>query len=90
MKNAYLNAIREQIDRARRLQASNCIRWEVGEDERTDPTLVSRRAYGTSLHTDVVMVACGTEGIWQPLPRGEIILPTLLQLQALRQRFGLG
>lgn len=86
--NAYRNAIRQQIQFLQRSGvAGQFIRWQVGSDEVDDATLLSQRAYGTREHTDVVMVAAGTSGIWEPLPRAIIILPTLAQVLALRKQY---
>lgn len=87
-QNAYRNAIRQQIDFLKRKGlSSQSIRWQVGSDEVDDATLVSQRAYGTREHADVVMVAAGTSGIWEPLPITIIILPTLGQVLALRKQY---
>ena len=90
MLNDYRNAIRDLIDLLRRRgQSSQFVRWQINLDEVNDPTLVSRRAYGTSEHVDVVQVACGTSGIWEQLPEIEIILPTISQIRQLRTLYGL-
>lgn len=86
--NAYRNAIRKQIETLNRIGiAGQYIRWQIGSDEVRDATLVSLRAYGTREHTDVVLVAAGLDGIWQPLPRIVITLPTLSQVLALRKQY---
>lgn len=88
MINDYQNAVRDLIQKLKkRGLPGQYIRWQINKDEVNDPTLVSVRAYGSRDHADVVMVACGTSGIWEELPREEIILPTMLQLIQLQQQF---
>ena len=88
MINDFRNGTRDLIEKLKkRGRAGQYIRWQINKDEINDPTLVSLRAYGSRDYADVVMVACGTSGIWEELPREEIILPTLLQLIQLRQQF---
>jgi hypothetical protein len=88
--NAYRNAIRDLIELIKaRGTSSQMIAWQIGEDEVNDPTLVSLRAYGSREHADVVMVACGVSGIWEPLPPIIIVMPKLLQVQQLRRQYGL-
>lgn len=88
MKNDFRNAIRDLIEKLKkRGLAGQYIRWQINKDEINDPTLVSQRAYGSRDYADVVMVACGTSGIWEELPRIEIILPTMLQIIQLQQQF---
>ena len=88
MINDYQNAIRHLIEKLKkRGLTGQYIRWQINKDEIHDPTLVSLRAYGSREHANVVMVACGTSGIWEALPRIEIILPTMLQITQLQQQF---
>lgn len=88
--NAYRNAIRDLIELIKaRGTSSQMLAWQIGEDEVNDPTLVSLRAYGSRTHTDVVMVACGTSGIWDPLPTVVIVMPQLAQVLQLRRTYGI-
>lgn len=90
MQNAYRNAIRDLIELIKARGTSNqMIAWQVGEDEINDPTLVSLRAYGSRNHADVVMVACGTSGIWEQLPAVIIVMPQLAQVLQLRRKYGI-
>ena len=89
-QNAYRNAIRDLIELLKSRGTSNqMLAWQIGEDEVNDPTLVSLRAYGSRIHTDVVMVACGTSGIWEPLPTVVIVMPQLAQVMQLRRTYGI-
>ena len=88
--NAYRNDLRDLIELIKARGTSNqMIAWQVGTDEVHDPTLVSLRAYGSRIHTDVVMVAAGTSGIWEPLPTVVIVMPKLAQVQQLRRKHGI-
>ena len=88
MKNDFRNAIRDLIEKLKkRGLTGQYIHHQINKDEINDPTLVSQRAYGSREYADVVMVACGTSGIWEELPRAEIILPTMLQIIQLQQQF---
>lgn len=88
--NAYRNAIRDLIELLKARGTSNqMIAWQIGEDEINDPTLVSLRAYGSRDHAAVVMVACGTSGIWESLPRAVVIMPQLAQVLQLRRKYGI-
>ena len=88
MKNIYHNAIRDLVDlSSRKGKTGQCIRYEIGIDEINDPTLVALRVYGNRDDYDVVMVCAGTNAIWQPLPQREIILPTPMQLIALKRAY---
>lgn len=88
MINDYRNALRLKIDQ---LIASKDLRrlivWDVGADESSDPSLLSKRAYGSAMHIDVVLVACGVNGIWEPLPRKRIVMPSLTDVLALRKKY---
>lgn len=89
-QNAYRNAIRDLIELIKaRGTSSQMLAWQIGEDEVNDPTLVSIRAYGSRIHTDVVMVACGTSGIWEQLPAVIVIMPQLAQVLQLRRKYGI-
>lgn len=88
MINAYRNAIRTHIERLKSVgNASRLIVWDVREDEASDPTLLSLRAYGTRQHSDVVLVACGVSGIWEELPQRRIAMPILQDVLALRREY---
>ena len=89
-RNAYRNAIRDLIELIKsRGTSSQMLAWQIGEDEVNDPTLVSLRAYGSRNHADVVMVACGTSGIWEQLPAVIIVMPQLAQVMQLRRTYGI-
>lgn len=86
MINAYRNAIRDHIERLKNVgDLRQMLIWDVQPDEATDATLLSLRAYGTRLHVDVVLVACGASGIWEILPEQRIVLPFLNDVLALRK-----
>lgn len=86
--NAYRNAIRDTIELLKaRATSSQMIVWQIGTDEQFDPTLVSLRAYGSREYADVVMVACGTSGIWERLPTVEVVMPTLSQVRQLQRQY---
>lgn len=89
--NAYRNALRDYIELLQaRAMTNQMIRWEVMADEQKDPTLLSLRAYGSREHADVVMVACGVNGIFEPLPLIDIVLPKLTAIRQLRRQYGMG
>lgn len=78
MRNDYLNDIRKHLQQVRQIgNINNFIIYDVKNDERYDPSLISQRLYGTRKHEDVVMVACGLNGVWEPLPMRRIILPLI-------------
>lgn len=88
--NAYRNAIRDTIELLKaRATSSQMIVWQIGADEQFDPTLVSLRVYGSRDYADVVMVACGTNGIWERLPMIEVVMPKLAQVLHLRRQYDL-
>lgn len=59
--------------------------YEIMKDEEYDPTLVSLRLYGTRIHANVIMVICGTNGIWEALPVGKkLAFPQIRFINALR------
>lgn len=88
MINIYHNAIRDLVDlSSRKGKTGQYVRYEIGADEVNDPTLVAYRVYGNRDDYDVVMVCAGTNAIWQPLPQREIILPTPMQLIALKRTY---
>lgn len=89
-QNAYRNDLRDLIDLIKaRGMSSQMVAWQIGTDEVHDPTLVSLRAYGSRDYVDVVMVASGTSGIWEPLPKVTIVMPQLPQVQQLRLKHGI-
>ncbi|GAA5003355.1 hypothetical protein GCM10023206_07000 [Acinetobacter puyangensis] len=88
MINAYRNAIRTLLEQRRnQSDVRRIIVWDVQPDEAKDPTLLSLRAYGTRMHVDVVLVACGVSGIWELLPVQRIILPLISDVIALRKTY---
>ena len=88
MKSIYHNAIRDLVDlSSRKGKTGQCVRYEIGTDEINDPTLVAYRVYGNRDDYDVIMVCAGTNTIYQPLPQQEIVLPTRMQLIALKRAY---
>ena len=88
--NSYQNAIRLHLAQMKTLQnVSNVIIYDVGSDERYDPTLISRRVYQTPNYADVVMVACGVSGIWEEIPLGKVMLPLPTVIAVLRNDWGI-
>lgn len=79
MRNDYLNDIRKHIQQVIQLgNINNFLIYDLKYDEKNDPSLVSLRAYGTRKHEDVVMVACGMNGVWESLPAPRrIVLPLI-------------
>lgn len=89
MLNEYLNAIRQFCELQRkRGRTGQFVRYQILADEVNDPTLVSFRVYGVRSEANVVMIAAGTNGIWEQLPEDEIILPLPQQLQQLKAMYG--
>lgn len=89
MLNEYLNAVRQFCElQAKRGRTGQFIRYQILADEVNDPTLVSFRVYGVRTEANVVMVAAGTNGIWEQLPETEIILPLPQQLQQMKAIYG--
>lgn len=87
--NEYLNAIRNYCElQRRRGRAGQFVLYQILPDEVSDPTLVSQRVYGVRSNANVVMIAAGTNGIWEELPQQEIILPTPAQLQQIKRLYG--
>ena len=67
------------------------IRHTVIADEVNDLTVISRRVYGTNDDALAVMAAAGLDRVDQPLLEGSIIvLPTRLDLQAIKNSTGYG
>jgi hypothetical protein len=91
MLNDYHNAIRHYCELQRkRGRTGQYIRYQILPDEVYDQTLVSQRVYGVRTEADVVQMAAGVNGIWEPLPQIEIILPTAMQLMQLKRAYGVG
>lgn len=89
MINEYHNAIQNLISLLkRRGQSHTLIVYEVKEDERNDPTLVSQRIYKNRQFADVIRVACGVSFAGEALPLGLIHLPTLVQIIGLKNKYG--
>lgn len=89
MINEYRNALRDLIQRLNNKgQANQVIVWQVLLDESLDASLLSQRAYGSRDFVDVVMVACGVNGIWEQLPLTKILLPQARLVLELRKRYG--
>lgn len=81
MRNEYLNDIRKHIDQVIQTgNLNNFIIYDVKPDEQYDPSLISQRIYGNRKHEDVIMVACGVNGVWEPLPIRRIVLPLIANI----------
>lgn len=61
-------------------------RYETKPDERTDLTLVAERVYGTRTEFLAIMAAAGLDTCEQLLPEQTLVLPTYVQLQAIKRR----
>lgn len=66
----------------------DAVRYDTLPDEEWDLTLVSQRVYGTRDEFLAVMAAAGLDRLDQPLTQRTIILPTRIQLEALKQQQG--
>lgn len=88
MLNSYLNDIRKHIDQIVQIgNISNFHIYDVSLDEVNDPFLLSYRIYNTYKHYDVVLIACGVNGIWEPLPKKRIVLPLISHVLAFRKKW---
>lgn len=84
--NIYLNAVRTHVDLlVRRARTDKLIVWDVGSDEKHDPTLIAQRVYGNRDDVDVVMLCAGTNRIGEALPMCTIFLPLPTNLAALKR-----
>lgn len=88
MINEYHNAIRRLLDLfKKRGNTSQLLLYCIGEDEVFDPTLASLRAYGTRQFSDIILLACGLSYVHEPLPVGNVYLPTFQQIQYMRKKY---
>lgn len=89
MRNEFYNAIRRHIEMnaSKTGYGGSLIRYEIGEDEIYDASLVSLRAYQTRFHADVVRLACGVSFAHEPLPMGLVLLPSLNAIVQLQKKF---
>lgn len=89
--NSYRNAVRLHMAQMIKLQRKeNIIIYDIGNDEKYDPTLVSQRVYQTRIHADVVTLCCELNNISDPLPVGKrIALPLATTLAILRNDWGI-
>lgn len=89
MRNEFYNAIRRHIEmNANKVgYGGSLIRYEIGEDEIYDASLVSLRVYQSRLHYDVIRLACGVSFAHEPLPMGLVLLPSLNAIVQLQKKF---
>ena len=66
----------------------DAVRYDTLPDEEWDLTLVSQRVYGNRNEALAVMAAAGLDRMDQPLTQRTIVLPTLIQLEALKRQEG--
>lgn len=64
------------------------IRYEVKPDERYDPTLISRRVYGTSDEYLTVMACARISSFEEPIEQKTIVLPTRQLLERIKRKTG--
>lgn len=87
--NEYRNALRNHLDQVLSVgNLNNLIVWDIKFDETNDPTLLSFRAYGSRDYVQEVLIASGVNGIWERLPEKRIALPTMVNILALKKRYG--
>lgn len=66
----------------------DAIRYQTLIDERHDLTLVSWRVYGNNDDYIAIMAAAGIDRFDQPLDEQVLVLPTLEQLEVIKQSVG--
>lgn len=90
MRNEFLNALRRHIEvnTPRTGYGGTLMQYQIGEDEIYDASLVSLRAYGTRMHTDVIRLSCGTSFAHEPLPEKIVLLPSLNAVITLQKKYG--
>jgi hypothetical protein len=88
--NEYHNDIRRLIDKykVRHGYGGRLFRYQVGEDEIYDPSLISQRMYQTRAHADIVQMCSGVSFAHKPIKVQIIILPTLQQIMTLQKKHG--
>ena len=88
--NEYHNDIRRLIDKykSRHGYGGRLFRYQVGNDELYDPSLISQRMYKTRAQADVVRLVTGVSFAHEALNIKIIILPTLQQIIALQKKHG--
>lgn len=89
MINEYRNEVRRHLDQMLQVgNLKNLIVWDIRSDEADDATLLSYRAYGSRDYVQEVLIASGVNGIWERLPEKRIALPTMVNILALKKRYG--
>lgn len=90
MRNEFYIALRRhiEINTKRTGFGGSLIAYEIGEDEVYDPSLASKRLYGTRQHSDIVRLACGVSFTHQPLPQKMHLFPSLNVIIQLQKRYG--
>lgn len=66
----------------------DAVRYDSLPDEEWDLTLVSQRIYGNRNEALAVMAAAGLDRMDQQLTQRAIVLPTPIQLEALKRQTG--
>lgn len=89
MRNEFYVALRRhiEINTNKTGMGGSLIVYEVGEDEVSDASLVSLRAYKTRNHADVVRLACNLSFAHEPLPMGYVLLPSLNAIVQLQKKY---
>lgn len=64
------------------------IRYEIKPDERYDPTLISRRVYGSSDEFLAVMACAGTSSFEDEIVQKTIVLPNRQLLERIKRKTG--
>lgn len=64
------------------------IQYEIKPDERHDPTLISRRVYGTPIEFLAVMACIGMSSFEDDITQKAIILPTKTVLERFKRQSG--
>lgn len=89
MINEYRNEVRRHLDQMLQVgNLKNLIVWDIRSDEADDATLLSYRAYGSRDYVQEVLIASGVNSIWERLPEKRIALPTMVNILALKKRYG--
>ena len=87
MSNNYQNAIRDHVDLlVRRGRTDALIVWNVGLDEKHDPTLIAHRAYNDRTLASIVMTCAGTNRIGELLPVKTIYLPKAQDVHRIKRQ----
>ena len=88
--NGYYNAVRKHLEQMLNVgNKNNIIIYQIMDDEKNDPSLISLRVYGTRKYVNEIMSCLNINGIWEEIPRNKVGFPLLQSIVALRSTWGI-